>query len=262
MTQPRQWSAIWAEKHNRELLKKTVKWGKDTSEVVDLPMPVGHDSVLLAIDNQTDKSLTGTIAQLLRFDDANGSAVITCEPEGEGEPESETITITSLVKGVGKDSPERIRFALDAGGEDAIISPTVEVLPYGTAGRTEVLITLVVDGEGQPDPSANTASAIVAAIEGGEGLMDILSAQYSGEGTGVVSANDDDTIDFTGGQEAIWAPLYDSDGVELELVVNDEECIVFGPFNYFPRFLGGRLTLTAGEAPTEDGVVVVQMQGI
>ena len=64
MTQPRQWSAIWAEKHNRELLKKTVKWGKDTSEVVDLPMPVGHDSVLLAIDNQTDKSLTGTIAQL------------------------------------------------------------------------------------------------------------------------------------------------------------------------------------------------------
>lgn len=37
---------------------------------------------------------------------------------------------------------------------------------------------------------------------------------------------------------------------------------VFGVFQKFPKFLGGRIVLTAAEEPTIDGTTIVQVQEV
>jgi len=37
---------------------------------------------------------------------------------------------------------------------------------------------------------------------------------------------------------------------------------VFGPFDYFPRFFGGKITLTAESAPAKDGLTTIIVQEV
>lgn len=74
--------------------------------------------------------------------------------------------------------------------------------------------------------------------------------------------SDNEPLQFSGGMDDTWAPLYDSEGNELSLEIDGGTAQVFGPFDYFPRFLGGKITLTAESAPATDGLTTVIVQEV
>ncbi len=119
-------------------------------------------------------------------------------------------------------------------------------------------------GGGQPlaDNSKNTTALIEAAINHAETGIKGFTAAKSGDGSGSISTVTAKPVQFTGGTTDIYASLYDADGNKLSLAVNDDTRKVFGPFLYFPRYLGGRLVLTSSDgetAPADGGVTIVQV---
>ncbi len=55
---------------------------------------------------------------------------------------------------------------------------------------------------------------------------------------------------------------YDSSNNEMEFTVPASTKRVFGPFEYFPRFSGGRLKIVPGAAPVADDETLVVIQEV
>ena len=131
-----------------------------------------------------------------------------------------------------------------------------------------IMVTLAMKADNDtfiPDDAKNTAALIAAAITGEDGVEDTGIPGFTAVASGVDSTpftTDIDTVQFSGGSTDVYFPQYDAEGQELELTVAVEQQVIFGPFDYFPRFLGGRITLTAGDAPTDEDVTVVLVQEI
>ncbi len=238
MTQPKS----WGEANQRRLVHQILKWdGAAKVQTVDLPLTT--KPVHVAVDNQSGQTLALTLAHLLRIDDTNASAKV-----GEGANSFYTVSV---------DEP-------GADGEKYSIR---HVLPVDPEGETDleidltdnlITITLAVDATGDPDNTKNTAKLIAGAInQEGTGLEG-FTATYDGDGSGVF-AEATEPIGFTGGTTERWASLYNSEGTALSISINDNTRRVYGPYYYFPRYLGGRVTLTAGTAPEAKTITIVQI---
>lgn len=239
MTQPKS----WGEANQRRLVHQILKWdGAAKVQTVDLPLTT--KPVHVAVDNQSGQTLALTFEHLLRIDDTNASAKV-----GEGANSFYTVSV---------DEP-------GADGEKYSIQ---HVLPVDTEGETDleidltdnlITITLAVDTDGNPDNAKNTAKLIADAINDKETGLEGFTATYDGDGSGVFAEATAEPVGFTGGTTERWASLYDADGNALSISIADKIRRVYGPFYHFPRFLGGRVTLTAGTAPENKTITVVQI---
>lgn len=63
-------------------------------------------------------------------------------------------------------------------------------------------------------------------------------------------------------EDGVWVSYFMGDGTEISFDVAAGVSGVFGVFQKFPKFLGGRIVLTAAEEPTADGITVVQVQEV
>lgn len=63
-------------------------------------------------------------------------------------------------------------------------------------------------------------------------------------------------------EDSVWVSYFMGDGTELSFNVAAGVSGVFGVFQKFPKFLGGRIVLTAAEEPTANGTTVVQVQEV
>lgn len=64
-------------------------------------------------------------------------------------------------------------------------------------------------------------------------------------------------------EENVWVPYIAGDGTALSFkVAATTGKGVYGVFQKFPKYLGGRVVLTAGSAPTASGTTTVQVQEV
>lgn len=246
MTQPKS----WADLSQRTLAIKTITWdGEKNVDTVTIPSARGP--VLIAIDNegQAEEELTVTLEQKVRVDDTNAYAQI-------GEGDAGVVTVTCDKPGSDGD-----KYSIKVVVPEVDKATDLEVALEGTV----IVVTLAMKADNDtfiPDDEKNTAALIAAAINGEEGEEDSGIPGFTAEasGGGATPFTDEvDPVQFSGGTTDIYFPQYDSDGQELELTVAGEQRRIFGPFDYFPRFLGGKITLTATEAPTDKDVTIVHV---
>ena len=238
MTRPKS----WGEANQRRLVHQTLAWdGSATVQTVDIPLAA--KPVNIAIDNQSGKELTLTFAHLLRIDDTQATAKV-----GSGNDSFYTVTADIPGKAGEEYSVQHVL------PEDPVEATDVEVALEGKL----ITVTLAVKADDDafiPDGDKNTAALIAAEVN----ELDGFTATADGGGSGVFSA-ELDPIPFTGGTTKRWASLYTDQGLQLSVTIADSIRRVYGPFAYFPRFLGGQLTLTAsGGAPTDKTKTIVQV---
>lgn len=241
MNLPKSFREIQEERFNNTLFKQDIVWDEESTKA-EIEIPVAIQPVLIAIDNVQEQALTVTFEQLIKKTPANATATI-------GDSEVETVTITCETPGL---EGEKYKIIVVNGEEaGAELSAVLE--------DDLITVTLATDENGDPDNTKNTAAAVATEIA----TINGFSAEVSGDGSGVITAfSDDEPLQFSGGMDDTWAPLYDSEGNELSLEIDGETAQVFGPFDYFPRFFGGKITLTADSAPAEDGLTTVIVQEV
>ena len=235
MTRPKS----WGEANQRKLIHRVLKWdGEATVQTVDIPL--ASKPVSIAVDNQSGKALTLTFAHLVRIDDTQASAKV-----GTGDDSFYTVTVEEP----GKAGDEyMVQHVLPEDPEEAT---DIEVELKGKL----ITVTLAVDESGDPDDDKNTAALIAAEID----ALDGFSAEADGDGSGVFSDPMGEPIPFSGGTTPRWASLYDDQGQALSISIADQIRRIYGPFHYFPRFLGGRLTLTAPGTPDAEAATIIQV---
>jgi len=241
MTLPKTWGEI----NQRRLAHQVIEWDS-AAKVQTVALPLTTKPVHVAVDNQSGQTLALTFEHLLRIDDTNASAKV-----GEGANSFYTVSV---------DKP-------GSAGEKYSIQHVLPVDPEpDTATNLEIdltdnliTITLAVDADGNPDNAKNTAKLIADAINHEETGLEGFTATYDGDGSGVFAEATAEPVGFTGGTTERWASLYDSEGNALSISINDNTRRVYGPFYYFPRYLGGRVTLTAGTAPENKTITIVQI---
>ena len=231
----------WAEANQRILANKAIEWDGEI-ESAEVKIPLATRPILIAVDSEP--ALTVTLEHLIRVDDTNASADI-------GEGADGVVTITAEDAGVA--------------GNDytvEIVVPEVEEasdLSVELVGKT-IVITLGMIASDEtfiPDADKNTATLIAAAIADDEFAG--FTAEASGLGTGTFSTATENPVKFTGGTTEIWAKVAAADGTALEYDVPVKSKVVFGPIEHFPRWLGGKVVLTAATAPTENELTIVQV---
>lgn len=236
MSKPKSWSEV----NQRKLIHRVLEWDGDaTIQTVDIPLT--SRPVNIAVDNQSGKSLTLTFAHLIRIDDTRASAKV-----GEGANSFYTVTIDTPGKAGDGYAIQHIL------PEEPQEETDIEV---GLKGKL-ITVTLAVKADNDdfiPDPDKNTAILIAAEVD----KLDGFTATHDGDGSGIFS-DATDPIPFSGGTTERWASLYNDQGNELSISIADKLRRVYGPFSYFPRFLGGRLTLTATGAPNDKTITIVQ----
>jgi hypothetical protein len=236
---PKSFREIQEDRYNRTLLYRDIEWDGE-SEEVEIEIPVSTQPVLVAIDNVQDESLTATFEQLIKQTPVGATAII-------GDPDGATITVTCETPGLEGEKYKII--VVNAEEADADLSAELE--------DNLITVTLGTDAEGEPDDDKNTATLVATEIATIQGF----TAVASGGGNGVIAAIED-PVPFTGGLSPTWASLYNAGGSELSLTIAGKTAKVFGTFDYFLRFYGGKLTLTAASAPEEGGLTTVIVQEV
>ena len=241
MNLPKSFREIQEERFNNTLFKQDIVWdGESTKAEIEIPVTI--QPVLIAIDNVQEQALTVTFEQLIKQTPANATAII-------GDPGVATVTITCETPGLEGEKYKII--VVNGKKEGAELSAVLE--------DDLITVTLATNENGNPDNTKNTAEAVATEIAKINGF----SAEVSDDGSGVISAfSDGKPLQFSGGMDDTWAPPCDSEGNELSLGIEGETARVFGPFDYFPRFFGGKITLTAEHTPAKDGLTTVIVQEV
>lgn len=237
MSLPKSFREIQEDRHNRTLLYRDIEWDGE-SEEVEIEIPVSTQPVLIAINNVQGEELTATFDQKIILTPVRATATI-------GDPEVATITVTCETPGLEGEKYKII--VVNAEEADADLSAVLE--------DDIITVTLGTNEEGLPDDAKNTAALVATEIAKIEGF----TAEASGSG---VIAAIEEPVSFTGGLSPTWASLYDSEGNQLSLTIAGETAKVFGTFDYFLRFYGGKITLTATSAPEADGLTTVIVQEV
>lgn len=245
MTLPESWAEIRQRQGgNLAIVDATIEWdGEKLSESVTIPVPPHLNPLLIAIDNQPDVALGMVFEHCIRSEEGYSSVQI-------GSGENGVVTITADEPGpVGDEYSIWVKLPEDPDPEGTDLE--VELV-----GKV-IVVTLAVDELGAPDDTKNTAALIAAAIDELEGF----GAAASGTGeTPFTEAIE--SVAFTGGVVETWATLYDAEGNDLEITIPGNTTRVYGPFYRFPRFLGGRITLTAALAPGDGETTLVQVREV
>jgi hypothetical protein len=242
MNLPKTFEEIRQAAANRPVLSETITWdGTGAKHTIDVPVLAGH--CLIAVNNGANQDVVLTFEHQLYYKDLHAAAQIGTGNDG-------TVTVTVDEPGPGGEEYS-ITVALGQYTDEPI--PLSAVLDPETK---KITVTLAADESGGID-AENTAELVAAVIDD----LDGISATASGEGTDPVAPTQSD-VQFDNGYEEIMASIYGLDGNALSLTVGDEEAKAFEPLAYFPRFLGGRITLTAGTAPTKDKVTIVHIREV
>lgn len=242
MNLPKSFREIRESRYNKTLLSKDIVWD-GVLKKVEIEVPVSTQPVLIAINNVQDQALTATFDQKIILTPVGATATI-------GDPEVETITVTCGTPGLEGEKYQII--VANAEEESAKLSAVLE--------GDIITVTLGTNAEGLPDDTKNIASLVVTEITKIEGF----TAEASGGGTGIIVAfgEGDEPVQFSGGLSPTWASLYNSEGTQLSLTIAGETAKVFGTFDYFLRFYGGKITLTAVTEPDDDGLTTVVIQEV
>lgn len=239
MSLPKSFREIQEDRYNRTLLYRDIEWDGE-SEEVEIEIPVSTQPVLIAIDNAQKQQLTATFEQLIKQTPVGATATI-------GDPAVETITVTCETPGLEGEKYKII--VVNAEEADADLSAELE--------DNLITVTLGTNESGEPDDNKNTAALVATEIATIQGF----TAEASGGGNGVIAAIEN-PVPFTGGLSPTWASLYNAEGSVLSLTIAGETAKVFGTFDYFLRFYGGKITLTASSAPEAEGLTTVIVQEV
>ncbi|UNC91692.1 hypothetical protein [Candidatus Contubernalis alkaliaceticus] len=223
------------------LISEKIEWdGESTEAAVNVPLG-SLRPVKIAVDN-TDcgKALTITLEEHLRTDDAQATAKI-------GEGDNGVVTVT--VDGPGPDGEEC--------GIEVVVPEAEEVTDLEvTLADKIIIVALALKEEGEeiiPDDAKNTAALIAVAV----GELENFSAEASGNGS-TPFTEAIEPVNFTGGKVNIWAEVINA----FSLTAAPDKIIVLGPFDGWPRFLGGRIKLDAAEAPDDGDATLVMVQEV
>jgi hypothetical protein len=234
---PKSFAEIRAEKSNYPILKEVIEWdGLAESAKVEVPAIGGH--CLIAVENGSDQALTLTFEHRTYYEEFNASAQLTTNG-------TDTIEIS-----IDEPGPEGNEYSIevklgDYDGADIPLSAALD------AETKKITVTLATGATGGID-AENTANDVATVLNEIPGI----TATVDGEGTGVIVPTVSD-VSFEGGYAESLVPIYGLDDQELELTVAAEKSKTFVPIEYFPRFLGGVITLTAGTAPTDETTTTV-----
>jgi hypothetical protein len=234
---PKSFAEIRAERSNYPILKEVIEWdGVADSATVEVPAIGGH--CLIAVENGSDQALTLTFEHRTYYEEFNASAQLTTDG-------TDTIEIS-----IDEPGPEGNEYSIEVklGDYDDADIPLSAALDAETKKITVILAT-GSDGGIDAENTADDVAAVLNEIPG-------ISAEATGEGTGVIAPTDGD-VSFEGGYAESLSSVYGLNDQELELTVAAEKSRAFEPLGYFPRFLGGVITLTAAEAPTNKKVTTV-----
>lgn len=237
MNLPKSFREIREGRYNKTLLSEDIVWDGALKKA-EIEVPVSTQPVLIAINNVQDQALTATFDQKIILTPVGATATI-------GNPEVETITVTCETLGLEGEKYKII--VVNAKEESAELSAVLE--------GDIITVTLATNASGEPDDTKNTAGDVATEIAKIEGF----TAEASG--TGVIAAIEE-PVSFTGGLSPTWASLYNSEGTQLSLAIAGETAKVFGTFDYFLRFYGGKITLTAATEPGKDGLTTVVIQEV
>lgn len=240
MSLPKSFREIQEDRYNRTLLYRDIEWDGE-SEEVEIEIPVSTQPVLIAIDNAQEQQLTATFEQLIKLTPVGATATI-------GDPAVATITVTCETPGLEGEKYKII--VVNAEETDADLSAALE--------DDIITVTLATNASGEPDDTKNTAASVATEIAKIEGF----TAEAVGSGVIVAFGEGDEPVQFSGGLSPTWASLYDSEGSQLSLTIAGKTAKVFGTFDYFLRFYGGKITLTATSAPEADGLTTVIVQEV
>lgn len=240
MSLPKSFREIRESRYNKTLLSKDIVWD-GALEKVEIEVPVSTQPVLIAINNVQNKELTATFDQKIILTPVGATATI-------GDPEVATITVTCETPGLEGEKYKII--VVNAEEAEADLSAALE--------DDIITVTLATNASGEPDDTKNTAASVATEIATIQGF----TAEAVGSGVIVAFGEGDEPVQFSGGLSPTWASLYDSEGNQLSLTIAGETAKVFGTFDYFLRFYGGKITLTATSAPEADGLTTVIVQEV
>jgi len=239
---PKSFAEIRAEKSNYPVLKEVIEWdGLAESAKVEVPAIGGH--CLIAVENGSDQALTLTFEHRTYYEEFNASAQLTTDG-------TDTIEISIDEPGPGGNDYS-IGVALGTYVDEDI--PLSAALDPDTK---KITVTLATGSTGGID-AENTADDVAAVLNEIPGI----TATVDGDGEDVVAVTVSD-VSFEGGYAESLVPIYGLNDQELELTVAAEKSRAFEPLDYFPRFLGGVITLTAAEAPTDKKVTTVYIREV
>jgi len=222
------------------LLYSDIEWDGDLKKV-EIEIPVSTQPVLIAIDNVQDESLTATFEQLIKQTPVGATATI-------GDLDGVTITVTCETPGLEGEKYKII--VVNADKAEADLSAELE--------DDLITVTLGTDEGGLPDDDKNTATLVATEIATIQGF----TAEASGTGIIVAFGEGDEPVQFSGGLSPTWASLYNSEGTQLSLAIAGKTAKVFGTFDYFLRFYGGKIILTASSAPGVEDLTTVIVQEV
>ena len=232
----------FGEANQRKITDKVIEWdGDKTAGVVEVPLAVRP--VHIAVDNGPNTALAMTLAHLLRYDDGYASVEF-------GSGSNGVVTLTADAAGPAGDKLSAAVVTPPEGSKSTEL--VVEIVGQ------QIVITLATTAAGALDDAKNTAGGIVAAINDETDGIEGITASASGDGSGIFQAAVE-AVSFSGGVVPVWASLYDSAGDAVSITIAAESKRVYGPFPYFPRFRGGKITLTASSAPADESITVVQV---
>lgn len=239
---PKSFKEIRAEQSNYPVLKQVIEWdGVADSATVEVPAIGGH--CLIAVENGSDQALTLAFEHRVYYEEFNAAAQLTTDG-------SDTIEIS-----IDEPGPEGNEYSIEVklGDYDDADIPLSAALDAETKKITVILATGATGGIDAENTAADVA-AVLNEIPG-------ITATVDGDGEDVVAVTVSD-VSFEGGYAESLSSVYGLNDQELELTVAAEKSRAFEPLDYFPRFLGGVITLTATEAPTDKKVTTVYIREV
>jgi len=239
---PKSFAEIRAEQSNYPILSETITWdGAADSATVEVPAIGGH--CLIAVENGSDQALTLAFEHRTYYEEFNASAQLTTDG-------TDTIEIS-----IDEPGPEGNEYSIEVklGDYDDADIPLSAALDAETKKITVILATGATSGI-DAENTADDVAAVLNEIPG-------ITATVDGDGEDVVAETVSD-VSFDGGYAETLVPIYGLDDQELKLTVAAEKSRAFEPLGYFPRFLGGVITLTAGTAPADETTTTVYIREV
>lgn len=229
------------EGYNKTIVDEVITWdGTNNTVYIDVPLTRMLVPTVIAVKSTPAVSLSLEHY----FADEEAQSAVTIGEEGAGQ-----VTITAADEG---DLGYTVQVVLPEPADP--VEATDPAVDFDE--ETGVLtITLAIDATGEPDDAKNTAAAIASAFASGA-LADKFTATVTT--AGVVGEGE---YEFTGGIVPWWVDTTDPDGDPYALPIAASGSGVFGPFDFWPRGLKGRIKVAA-TSPDADSTTRILVQGV
>lgn len=239
MTKPKSYRDLG----QRHILSRVIEWDGDLKNAY-IELPLLRNPILVCVDNDDQtQALTVKMQHHVRTDDTKAYAQIGEGTDGVVRVEYDEPGIAGNVYSLRAVIPE-------------VDEPSdIEVTLVGNVITVELAMKSDGDDGFEPDSDKNTAELIAAEIDD----LEDFTATHSGTGeTALTTAIT--AVPFTGGRTDIFASVAKmADGAEESFTVPSSVRRVYGPIGSFPKFLGGRLAISAGSAPADGKTTIVHV---